>query len=321
MAEVRMDYDAVYAVAGGFAEAAQRLQALSQSLEVLIRAAQVATFITLGATRALERYLSNIKPRVDRLAATCEEMAMDLRIAVREHIMADTGAAGQFNDGGSGGGISSGAFTPFSFEGGVNVGAGDLTGDGATDSDTDVDVDDLWRGEAPDMVPSASAGGQSPDGITGAEAASGPQPAESADVIAAPGSGAPGDAGGSGGAGGGGGGGGGSGGSGGGAGGSGGTSNASPAPGAQGLGSSSPAFDANKPAGEGAVGGGKTGGEAGVTGGGSIGGDQGGNVGAGLGVAAGVIGVGGAAAAASGAGGGKGGSQQADPDESEQFAS
>lgn len=96
MAEVRMDYDAVGNVSQGFGVAATTLKAVSVALEVAIRAAQAATIISLGSSQALARYLSNIKPRVDRLAATCEEMSNDLRVAIAEHMQADQSARGQF---------------------------------------------------------------------------------------------------------------------------------------------------------------------------------------------------------------------------------
>ena len=47
--------------------------------------------------RFAERYLSNVKPRVDRLAATCEEMGGDLKATIADHQKADAEGGTAFN--------------------------------------------------------------------------------------------------------------------------------------------------------------------------------------------------------------------------------
>jgi uncharacterized protein YukE len=97
MAEVRMDYGAVNNVASGFGTTADLLHTVSVVLEAAIRVLQATAWISFGATAFAERYLSNIKPRVDRLAATCEEMGNDLKLAIQDHQQADSDAAPTFN--------------------------------------------------------------------------------------------------------------------------------------------------------------------------------------------------------------------------------
>ena len=97
MAEVRMDYGAVNNVANGFQQTSEVLHTVSVVLEAAIHVLQATAWISFGATAFAERYLSNIKPRVDRLGATCEEMAGDLRGAIADHQKADADAAPTFN--------------------------------------------------------------------------------------------------------------------------------------------------------------------------------------------------------------------------------
>jgi len=78
MAEVSMDYDAVQRMADGFSRSADTLQAVSKALEVAIGILKASAFLGMVGNMALAHYLEGIKPNVDRLAATCEEMSMDL---------------------------------------------------------------------------------------------------------------------------------------------------------------------------------------------------------------------------------------------------
>lgn len=80
--ETYMDKDAVRSIAQGFDTASDTLKAVAMALEAAMTILRVTAFVGLVGGAALERYLANIKPRVDKLAATCEEMAEDLRQAV-----------------------------------------------------------------------------------------------------------------------------------------------------------------------------------------------------------------------------------------------
>ncbi|MCD4685438.1 MAG: hypothetical protein K8S97_05845 [Anaerolineae bacterium] len=82
MAEVSMDYDAVQTMSSGFNNAADTLQGVIQALEVAITILKVTAFFGLVGNIAMARYLEGIKPNVDRLAGTCEELGMDLMGAI-----------------------------------------------------------------------------------------------------------------------------------------------------------------------------------------------------------------------------------------------
>ncbi len=82
MAEVSMDYEAVDAMADGFANAAEVLEAVSSALEVAIGILKATAFFGLVGNLALASYLENIKPNVDRLAGTCDELHYDLLGAI-----------------------------------------------------------------------------------------------------------------------------------------------------------------------------------------------------------------------------------------------
>lgn len=78
MAEVSMDYDVVQSMSDGFRTASETLEAVSTALEVAIAILKATAFLGLVGNAALAQYLEGIKPNVDRLAATCDEMSMDL---------------------------------------------------------------------------------------------------------------------------------------------------------------------------------------------------------------------------------------------------
>lgn len=78
MAEVSMDFDAVQAMSDGFNVAAETLEAVSIALEVAISILKATAFLGLVGNAALAQYLEGIKPNVDRLAGTCDELHLDL---------------------------------------------------------------------------------------------------------------------------------------------------------------------------------------------------------------------------------------------------
>ena len=78
MAEVSMDYDAVQRMSDGFRTSSETLQAVSKALEVAIGILKATAFFGMVGNLALAHYLEGIKPNVDRLSNTCEEMSMDL---------------------------------------------------------------------------------------------------------------------------------------------------------------------------------------------------------------------------------------------------
>jgi hypothetical protein len=82
MAEVSMEYDAVQRMSEGFNNASDTLRTVSQALEVAIAILKATAFFGLVGNLALASYLDGIKPNVDRLAATCEELGLDLMGAI-----------------------------------------------------------------------------------------------------------------------------------------------------------------------------------------------------------------------------------------------
>ncbi len=78
MAEVSMDYDAVQRMSDGFKNSSETLQAVSKALEIAIGILKATAFFGMVGNLALAHYLEGIKPNVDRLANTCDEMSMDL---------------------------------------------------------------------------------------------------------------------------------------------------------------------------------------------------------------------------------------------------
>lgn len=78
MAEVSMDYDAVQRMADGFNHSADVLKAVSKALEVAIGILKATAFFGLVGNLAMAHYLEGIKPNVDRLAQTCDELNLDL---------------------------------------------------------------------------------------------------------------------------------------------------------------------------------------------------------------------------------------------------
>ncbi len=96
MAEVSMDYEAVQAMADGFNAAADSLQAVSKALEVAIGILKASAFFGLVGNMALAHYLEGIKPNVDRLANTCDELNKDLVGAIRYLRDGDQSASSRF---------------------------------------------------------------------------------------------------------------------------------------------------------------------------------------------------------------------------------
>jgi hypothetical protein len=96
MADVSMDYDVVQGIADGFGVAGDTLQGVSAALEAAINILRVTAFVGLVGGLALERYLSGIKPNVDKLAATCQEMQQDLIGAIVSLRDGDTSGSQRF---------------------------------------------------------------------------------------------------------------------------------------------------------------------------------------------------------------------------------
>ena len=96
MAEVSMDYEAVQAMADGFSAAADSLHGVSKALEIAISILKASAFFGLVGDMALAHYLEGIKPNVDRLANTCDELSHDLVGAIQYLRDGDQSAVSRF---------------------------------------------------------------------------------------------------------------------------------------------------------------------------------------------------------------------------------
>ncbi|NIM94891.1 MAG: hypothetical protein GTO18_14415 [Anaerolineales bacterium] len=90
-----MDYDVVGKYADNFARLSETFKRVSKVLQAAIAILRASAFMGSFGSAALARYLSGIKPHIDRLAATCAEFESDLRVAIRTHQEADAAAAGE----------------------------------------------------------------------------------------------------------------------------------------------------------------------------------------------------------------------------------
>jgi hypothetical protein len=83
-----MDTDKMKNVSNGFEGVSQVLNVVSMALEAAMMALKAASFISFGATLWMERYLANIKPKVDNLAKKTGEISQDITKAIQMHTAA-----------------------------------------------------------------------------------------------------------------------------------------------------------------------------------------------------------------------------------------
>ena len=88
MATTYMDTDRMDNVKKGFEAVSNTLKNASMVLEAAIVTIKSAAFISFGATLWMERYLSNIKPKVDTLAKKTGEISQDIGKAIQMHTAA-----------------------------------------------------------------------------------------------------------------------------------------------------------------------------------------------------------------------------------------
>lgn len=96
MADTAMDYEAVQGFVDSFGEMGEVFKKVSTVLQAAITILRATAFFGAFGTAALARYLSGIKPHIDRLSATCGEFNSDLRAAMSAHVEADEAAEGRF---------------------------------------------------------------------------------------------------------------------------------------------------------------------------------------------------------------------------------
>ncbi len=93
---VYMDVDAVQGMAERFQQISDVMKAVSKALEIAIMTLRVTAFVGLVGGAAVERYLSRIKPQVDKLAEKTGELHMDLIGAIVSYRDGDTSGSKRF---------------------------------------------------------------------------------------------------------------------------------------------------------------------------------------------------------------------------------
>ena len=82
---VYMDIPAVQTMAQGFHNFSDLLRGISKVMEAAMTTLKATAFVGLVGGAAVERYLSIIKPRVDKLSTKCEEINRDLNDAIKAY--------------------------------------------------------------------------------------------------------------------------------------------------------------------------------------------------------------------------------------------
>jgi len=80
--DVSMNYETVQRLADNFHASAGTLRAVGQALEVAAALLKTSAFVGMAGNLGLAAYLDNIRPHVERLAATCDELHGDLLGAI-----------------------------------------------------------------------------------------------------------------------------------------------------------------------------------------------------------------------------------------------
>jgi hypothetical protein len=93
---VYMDVDAVTGMAERFQQIGDVMKAVSKALEIAIMTLRVTAFVGLVGGAAVERYLSRIKPQVDKLSEKCSELHLDLIGAVVSYRDGDSSGSKRF---------------------------------------------------------------------------------------------------------------------------------------------------------------------------------------------------------------------------------
>lgn len=78
-----MDPGKVRSIAKSFDTASDILKKVAIGLEAALVALTVTTFISLGSTAWLQKYIANIKPKVTAVQKECAELAEKLRQDVK----------------------------------------------------------------------------------------------------------------------------------------------------------------------------------------------------------------------------------------------
>jgi hypothetical protein len=94
--EVYMDIPQVQKMAEAFGDFGEVLQGVSKALEMAINVLRVTAFVGLVGGIAVERYLSIIKPRVEKMAQKMIELQDDLHGAINHYQTGDESGSRRF---------------------------------------------------------------------------------------------------------------------------------------------------------------------------------------------------------------------------------
>jgi hypothetical protein len=82
---VYMDTEAVGAMASKFKQLGDSLQGVSKALQMAMMILKTTAFVGLIGGLAVERYLAQIQPRIEKLAKKMVELSGDLEGAIRAY--------------------------------------------------------------------------------------------------------------------------------------------------------------------------------------------------------------------------------------------
>ena len=94
--EVYMDVPQVQKMAESFGNFGEILEAVSKALQAVIMVLRVTAFVGMVGGIAVERWLSQIKPRVDRMAKKMHELKGDLQGAINHYQTGDESGSARF---------------------------------------------------------------------------------------------------------------------------------------------------------------------------------------------------------------------------------
>lgn len=94
--EVFMDIPAVQSMADRFGNFSEVLKNVSKVLEGAMMILRVTAFVGLVGAAAVERWISTIKPNVDRMAAKMEELQRDIQDAIKSYRDGDNTGSSHF---------------------------------------------------------------------------------------------------------------------------------------------------------------------------------------------------------------------------------
>jgi len=94
---ISIDYEVVESMAKSFQGSGEVMQSVAQAMETAITILKASALLGNPGNMALAHYLERIKPNLDRLAATCQEMSGDLVTSVNALKEGDSSGSAKFN--------------------------------------------------------------------------------------------------------------------------------------------------------------------------------------------------------------------------------